>query len=148
MNTTWIYILIIAGGILQACGAPMNGQLGHSLTNKWMANAVSFAIITAFFLCMSLILPKPLPTVGGILSMPWWAPIGGLVGAVQVYAGLAYVNRVGAGPFMGFTVTAALITSIVIDHFGWFHMQAHPVNMGRTIGGALLVCGITLIAKF
>ena len=148
MNTAWIYPFIILGGILQACGAPMNGQLGHSLTNKWVANAVSFGIITAFFLCMSLILPRPLPTAQGILSMPWWAPIGGLVGAVQVYAGLAYVNRVGAGPFMGFTVTAALITSIVIDHFGWFHMQAHPVNIWRVIGGALLISGITLIAKF
>ena len=91
MNTAWIYPFIILGGILQACSAPMNGQLGQSLTNKWMANAVSFAIITAFFLCMSLVLPRPLPTAQGILSMPWWAPVGGLVGAVQVYAGLVKV---------------------------------------------------------
>ncbi len=126
----------------------MNGQLGHSLTNKWMANAVSFAIITAFFICMSLILPKPLPTIEGIQSMPWWAPIGGLVGAVQVYAGLAFVNKVGAGPFMGLTVTAALITSIAIDHFGLFRMEPHPANIWRMIGAAMLVGGITLIAKF
>jgi bacterial/archaeal transporter family-2 protein len=48
MNAAWIYPFIILGGILQACGAPMNGQLSQSLTNKWMANAVSFAIITAY----------------------------------------------------------------------------------------------------
>lgn len=148
MNTAWIYPFIILGGILQACGAPMNGQLGQSLTNKWLASTVSFGIITAFFLCMFLILPKPLPTAQGILSMPWWAPIGGLVGAVQVYAGLSFVNKVGAGPFMGFTVTAALITSIVIDHFGLFRMDVHPLNIGRILGGLLLVGGITLIAKF
>lgn len=148
MNTAWIYPFIILGGIMQACGAPMNGQLGHSLTNKWMASAISFAIITAFFICMSLVMPKPLPTTEGILSMPWWAPIGGLVGAVQVYAGLAFVNKVGAGPFMGLTVTAALVTSIVIDHFGLFRMEVHPANIWRIIGAGMLVGGITLIAKF
>jgi transporter family-2 protein len=74
--------------------------------------------------------------------------VGGLVGAVQVYAGLTLVNRVGAGPFVSFTVTAALITSLLIDHFGWFRMQPHPLNAGRIAGGLLLAGGVTLIAKF
>jgi transporter family-2 protein len=74
--------------------------------------------------------------------------IGGLVGAVQVYVGLTLVNKVGAGPFMGFTVTAALITSLVIDHFGWFRMKPHPLNVWRTIGGLQLVAGVSLIARF
>jgi transporter family-2 protein len=51
--------------------------------------------------------------------MPWWAVIGGLVGAVQVYAGLTLGHKTGAGPFVGFTVSAALITSLAIDHFGY-----------------------------
>jgi transporter family-2 protein len=79
--------------------------------------------------------------------MPWWAPLGGLIGAVQVYAGLTLVNRVGAGPFVSFTVTAALLSSLVIDHFGWFRMDVHPLNAGRMIGAALLLGGITFIAK-
>jgi bacterial/archaeal transporter family-2 protein len=74
------------------------------------------------------------------------APLGGLVGAVQVYAGLILVNRVGAGPFMGFTVTAALVTSLVIDHCGWFHMPVHPANTWRIVGGLLMTAGIVLIA--
>jgi uncharacterized membrane protein YdcZ (DUF606 family) len=84
----------------------------------------------------------------GLGRITWWAVVGGLVGAVQVYAGLTLVNKVGAGPFVGFTVTAALITSLLIDHFGWFRMQPHPLNVGRIIGGVLLVGGISLIAKF
>ena len=136
MNAAWIIPLIIIGGALQSCGAAMNGQL------------FSFALITFFFLSASLIMPHPLPTQRQLEEMPWWAVVGGLVGAVQVYAGLTLVNKIGAGPFVGFTVSAALITSLVIDHFGWFRMQPHPLNAGRMIGGALLVGGITLIAKF
>jgi transporter family-2 protein len=83
-----------------------------------------------------------LPTQKDFAKMPWWAVVGGLVGAVQVYAGLTLVDKVGAVPFVGFTVTAALITSLLIDYFGWLRMQPHPLNAGRAIGG------ISLIAKF
>ena len=70
------------------------------------------------------------------------------MGAVQVYAGLALVTKVGAGPFVGLTVTAALIMSLMVDHFGWFRMEYHPLNLWRVLGGLLLVAGVTLIAKF
>ena len=80
--------------------------------------------------------------------MPWWAAIGGLVGALQVYMGLTQVNKVGAGPFMGFTVTASVIASILIDHFGLFRMEVHPLNWLRGLGAALLIGGVALIAKY
>ena len=80
--------------------------------------------------------------------MPWWAPLGGLVGAVQVYAGLTLVNKVGAGPFVGINVTAALITSLVVDHFGFFHMEVHAMNIWRVLGALLMAGGIGLIARF
>jgi bacterial/archaeal transporter family-2 protein len=148
MKTGWIYPFIILGGVLQTCGAAMNGQLYASLLNRWLASAVSFALITAFFICLYAMFPTPVPTIQGLSSMPWWAPIGGLVGAVQVYAGLTLVHKVGAGSFVGFTVTAALIASLVIDHFGLLHMPIHTINPWRILGTALMVGGIALIAKF
>jgi transporter family-2 protein len=126
----------------------MNGQLNKSIVNPWLASAVSAAPILFFFIVAFLIMPHPLPTSQDLASMPWWAVIGGLVGAVQVYAGLTLVTKVGAGPFVGLTVTAALIMSLVIDHFGWFRMAYHPLNIWRIVGGLLLVGGVTLIAKF
>ncbi len=69
------------------------------------------------------------------------------VGSVQVYAGLTQVNKIDAEPFMGFTVTAALIASLAIDHCGWFRMNHHPLNIWRALGGLLFVGGVTLIAK-
>ena len=38
--------------------------------------------------------------------MPWWAPLGGLVGALAVVAGLLFVDKIGAGAFAGLTITA------------------------------------------
>lgn len=148
MNAGWIIPFIILGGALQSCGAAMNGQLNKSLVNPWLASAVSFALITFFFTGAFFIMPHPLPTSKDLAFMPWWAVIGGLVGAVQVYAGLTLVNKTGAGPFVGFTVTAALVTSLAIDHFGWFRMQQHSLSIWRAVGGLLLVGGVTLIARF
>ncbi len=148
MKTGWIYPFIILGGALQTCGAAMNAQLFNSLENKWLATVVSFAVITAFFVCLFAMFPSPIPGAGNLASMPWWAPLGGLVGAVQVYAGLTLVHKVGAGPFVSFTITAALIMSLLLDHFGWFHMPVHAISPGRIAGAFLMVGGISLIAKF
>jgi Bacterial regulatory protein, Fis family/Putative inner membrane exporter, YdcZ len=63
-------------------------QNADAVADDLPASAVSFALITAFFGVMFALFPNPLPTQAGIAKTPWWAVIGGLVGAVQVYAGL------------------------------------------------------------
>jgi transporter family-2 protein len=45
-------------------------------------------------------------------------------------------------------MTAALAASIVVDHFGLFHMPVHPANIWRVLGALLMAGGIALIAKF
>jgi transporter family-2 protein len=147
MNATWIFPFIILGGVLQTCGAAMNAQLFQSLENKWLASAISFTLIMAFFVAAFVMFPHPLPNAAALAKMPWWAPLGGLVGAVQVYAGLTLVQKVGAGPFVGITVTAALVMSLVVDHYGWFHMPIHAISSWRVVGAALMIGGVSLIAR-
>lgn len=148
MNAGWIIPFIILGGALQTCGAAMNGQLNKYMVNPYLAATVSFAVITFFFLAIFFALPYPLPTVNDLKALPWWAVFGGLVGAVQVFAGLMLVGRVGAGAFMGLTVSSALIASLVVDHFGWFRMNVHTLTPLRALGGLLLIGGVTLISRF
>jgi transporter family-2 protein len=58
------------------------------------------------------------------------------------------LNKVGAGPFAGLTITANILMCLVIDKFGWFGMDIHPLNGWRMLGAALMVAGIALIARF
>ena len=147
MNASWIIPFIILGGALQTCGAAMNGQLNKSLANPFLASAVSFLIITFFFMALFFAMPHPLPAAQSLREMPWWAVFGGLVGAVQVYAGLSFVHKVGTGNFMALTVSAALIASLLVDHFGWFRMDVQPVNLTKLTGAVLLVGGVVLITR-
>ena len=59
-----------------------------------------------------------------------------------------FVNKVGAGPFAGLTITANILMSLAIDHFGWFGMTVRPMGGWRVLGAALMVGGIALVARF
>jgi transporter family-2 protein len=144
----WLYPLIIVAGALQAWGPPMNGALRNALTNPWLASLVSFLPIVALLACVCLCQPRPMPTAEGVAAMPWWAPLGGLVGALAVVAGLLFVNQVGAGAFAGLTITANIVMSLVIDKYGWFGMEVHPLGSARILGAALMIGGVTLISRF
>ncbi len=148
ISATWLYPIIIFAGALQAWGPPMNGALRNALTNPWLASTVSFLPIVAFLGVLFVCLPRPLPTIEGVAAMPWWAPLGGLVGAFAVVVGLLFVGKVGAGTFAGLTITANILMSLAIDRFGWFGMDVHPLNGWRMLGAALMVGGIGLIARF
>jgi transporter family-2 protein len=147
-GAAWVYPLILVAGALQAWGPPMNGALRGALTNPWLASLVSFLPIVAFLAVVVLCQPRPMPTAEGVAAMPWWAPLGGLVGAFAVVAGLVFVNQVGAGTLAGLTITANILMSLVIDKYGWFGMEVHPLGVGRVIGAVLMVAGIALISKF
>lgn len=143
-----LYPIILVAGALQAWGPPINGVLRNSLTNPWLASLISFLPVVALLAVLVMCLPRPVPTVEGISTMPWWAPLGGLIGAFAVIAGLLFVDKVGAGTFAGLTITVNILMSLAIDHFGWFGLTVHPLNGWRVLGAVLLVGGVTLVSKF
>ena len=148
MNALLLYPLVIVAGALQAMGNCMNAQLRNSLVNPWLASIISFGLILAFFIVAFAVNPKPLPSLESIYAMPWWAPIGGLAGAVAVYVGLTMIDKIGAGPLNGLIITANIIASVAIDHYGFLNMPVHPISAGRIVGTLLMVGGIVLIARF
>ena len=148
ISAAWIYPIIVVGGVLQAWGPPMNGALRSGLSNPWLASIVSFVPIVAILLVVFFCLPRPLPTAESVAGMPWWAPLGGLLGAGAVVAGLLFVDKVGAGAYAGLTITANILMSLAIDNFGLFGMEVHTLSVWRALGGVLLVAGVTLVAVF
>jgi transporter family-2 protein len=147
IGAAWLYPIILIAGALQAWGPPMNNALRSSLENPWLASLVSFLPIVALLGCILICLPHPVPSQKGLAEMPRWAPLGGLVGAFAVIAGLLFVGKVGAGAFAGLTITANILMSLA-DRFGLFGMEVHELSIGRMAGAALMIAGIALISKF
>ena len=143
-----LFPFILLAGALQAAGAVMSAQLKDSLNNPRLASAIAFALNAFFFVSLFAVRPQPLPTAEGVAAMPWWAPLSGLVGAVAVVAGLLFIGQLGAGTVNGLIICANLVASLAIDHFGWLGAPAHPINLARVGGAALMIAGVTLISKF
>lgn len=148
MNAAWMFPFIALAGVLQAMGAAMNGALSKSLVNPWLATALSFLLVLFVAIALFACMPKPLPSIGDVNAMPWWAPLGGVAGAVAVFAGLLLIQKLGAGPVNGVTISANLIASLAIDHFALFGIAQHAMNPWRLAGAVLMIAGVTLIAKF
>ncbi len=148
MNPAWFAPFIILAGALQAFGAVMSAQLRISLSNPWLALSVLFALNFFFFTALFLVWPRPLPTLDGVSTMPWWAPLAGLMGAVAVFAGLAFIDKLGAGMVNGLIITANLATSLLIDHFGLLSAPTHGLNAWRVMRAFLMAAGVFLISKF
>ncbi len=126
----------------------MNNALKKALINPWLGSLISFLPIVALLGVMWMYLARPMPTAESVSQMPWWAPLGGLVGAFPVVAGLVFVGKVGAAAFAGLTITSNILMSLVIDKFGLFGMETHASSVGRMAGAAVMVAGIVLISYF
>lgn len=146
MSGKLLYPFILVAGALQAIGVVWNGQLRGALINPWLAATVSFLPVVFVFAFVFLLRPSPLPTRQGVAGVRWWMPLAGLTGAVAVFCGLLFVDKVGAGAFNGLLITANLLTSIALDHFGWVGMKQVRAGPQRLLGAALMVGGIVLIS--
>jgi bacterial/archaeal transporter family-2 protein len=142
-----LYPFILVAGALQAIGNAMNAQLRGKLVNPWLAATVSFLPIVFVFTTLFFTMPTPLPNLASLSKMPWYAPLGGVAGAVAVFGGLAFIDKVGAGPFNGLTLTANILTSLAMDAFGLFGLQASGFKPMAWLGGLLMAVGVTFIAR-
>lgn len=147
MNAASLYPFIIAAGALQALGNSMNARLRIALVNPWLAATCSFIPIVLVFATLFLVMPTPLPTLETLAAMPWYAPLGGVAGAVAVFGGLVLVDKIGAGPFNGLTITANIVTSLALDSLGLFGLKPGGSKAMPWLGGLLMVVGIVLIAR-
>ena len=143
-----IYPFLIFAGVLNAVQTGMNAQLNKSLGKPILAAPIVYIV---GLLTMLLVWPFLGGKLGGYAKLaqtPWWAYLGGVGGAVFIYAMLATAQKVGAGVFTGLTVTATLITSVALDHFGALGVDKHPANPMRLVALAMMLAGIGLLARF
>jgi transporter family-2 protein len=77
-----------------------------------------------------------------------WAWVGGLISIASSMAGLLLAQKMGSGIFTGTSLTAALVTSVMLDRFGPVGFKQHTASPARMAGCALMVVGVWLISGF
>ena len=144
------YVIAVIAGILNMLQSGTNATLHDKLKVGPVVPAiVVYAGGIVGVLAASPFLAKGTGTLAtNAGSVPWWGWTGGLLGAVYVVATLTLAKNMGAGAFTAITLTAAIATSLVLDHFGLLGFEVRSLSTLRVLGGVLMIGGVALIARF
>jgi len=136
---------VVAGSFLPL-QAGVNARLAHFVGGPVRASMISFVVgAAALFLVVVLFYRSSGNRAG---AAPWWAWVGGLLGAFYVTATVVVPVRIGAAAFFGILVAAQLVTSVLVDQFGWVGFPQREVSPLRLVGVGLLVAGALLVRLF
>ncbi len=144
-----LYLLFaFAAGAVLPFQVGVNARLAHVVHGPIRAAFVSFVVGTIALLVLSALVWRPLPSSGRLAGAPWWARIGGLLGAFYVAGSIVTGSRLGAVTLIAAVVAGQSLASILVDQFGWVGFREHHVSPGRIVGMGLVLAGAALVRIF
>jgi bacterial/archaeal transporter family-2 protein len=139
-------LLGVGAGALVGLQAPINSRLGKTV-GTIQAATFSFLVGTVALVLLASFWQGGLGNLSRVGQAPWWALIGGLLGAVYVSVALVAVRTLGASGLTAVVITGQLAISIVIDRFGLLGIAKQHIGASRIIGLALLIAGFLLVVR-
>lgn len=146
MSRVVAVLLTAAAGSLVALQAPINSRLGKTV-GTFPAAAVSFTVGLLVLLVVPLVASSGLDSLRHLGGVPWWALLGGLLGAAYVARVLVTVRTLNAGGVTAATIAGQGTAAVVIDQLGLVGVARHPITAARLVGVAMLGVGVLLIVR-
>jgi transporter family-2 protein len=146
VSRTLALLLAIAAGCFVGLQAPVNARLGRQV-GSLQAAGVSFLIGTVVLLLVAGLSSGGLPSVASASRAPWWALIGGVLGAFYVTVALLTVRTLGLSALTAVVVSGQLTIAVVVDRFGLLGISKQHIGAPRIVGLVLLVLGVVLVVR-
>jgi transporter family-2 protein len=145
----WIWIVVGAiGGMAIAMQALINWRLSAAAGHPLVAATISFAIGLVSLLGVLVAQPATTLRQHNLGSAPWWAWIGGALGAFYIVMSIYLIPRIGTAALLSAVVLGQVAFSLIADHFGFFGVNQHPVTAPRLAGAVLVIAGVALVRLF
>jgi transporter family-2 protein len=136
----------LGAGCLVGMQAPINSRLGRAVGSV-QAASFSFLVGTVALLLIAAFVHGGLGSLGHAGRAPWWAFVGGLLGAVYVTVALIAVRTLGASGLTAVVIAAQLAISVAIDRFGLLGIARQSISAHRILGLVLLAAGVVLVVR-
>ncbi|MFU8765107.1 MAG: DMT family transporter [Haliea sp.] len=136
--------------LIGACGttqAGLNARLRLALYSPIQAAFISFVTGTLLLGALTLISGEPWPTRAALAALPWWAWLGGLLGAFNVAMSVYLAPRLGALSLAISIVCGQVLASMLLDHNGWLGYPRIELSGQRLLGAVLIIAGVCLVAR-
>lgn len=143
MTTAWVILIAVVAGVAVA----LQGQFMGSM-NRVVGTIVSvFITYGVGGLLAALLFSLKRESLAGMRRVPWYVWGSGALGLVIV-AGIGYAApRIGLSRTLVLTVTAQLVTAVLVDQFGLLGATPRSIDAARLAGLALTVTGAWLVVR-
>jgi transporter family-2 protein len=146
MAFAFLVLAFVAGSALPV-QAGLNAQLATFVGGPIRASMISFGIGTLVLFVLSLLVTRGVINTSRLGQVPWWAWLGGAVGAGYVASTVAAAPRLGALNLFAAVIFGQLVCSVLLDHYGVLYRE-QQLTGGRIAGIVLLGAGVTLVRLF
>jgi bacterial/archaeal transporter family-2 protein len=150
LNNLSVYLLLpfsILVGFSFASQAGINAQLRLGLSNPIQAAFISFLVGTIILGIIAFIQGDSWFKPNALTTIPWWAWLGGFLGAFNVAMSIFLAPKLGALVLAVSIVCGQVIASLALDQHGWLGYPKIDISFNRVLGALFLIIGMILVAK-
>lgn len=138
-----VVLVVFCAGLGFAVQAPINASLGRAIGSGVAAAAVSFGVGFAALLALTLVTGQGTAILRAAVAPPVLL-VGGLLGAVTVWAMLWSVPMVGLLTAFAALLLGQLVATLVLDHLGAFALPVQEITPTRILAVILVISGMVL----
>ncbi len=144
----YLIILVIGmAGIGLAVQAATNARMGEVVQAPILSALINFAVGGAALAMVVTLGTFGRGTLSTLDTAPWWAWIGGILGALWVTIAIVAVPKIGTAASLTAVVFGQLIGTLVLDTFGLLGVPRIPLSPWRILGVVLLLAGVLLMQR-
>jgi bacterial/archaeal transporter family-2 protein len=144
MSSVSYAIWAFAAGALIPLMALLNAGIARTTGGQIQATIILFAVGLMASLLLALIMTVRLPDLHTLLRIAPHQYAGGLIVGFYVLSITFLAPRFGIGNAILFAVTAQLMTSALMDHFGLAGAALRPLTMMRAVGLLIVIIGVVI----
>lgn len=148
MNNLGQTAIVIIVGLIGGLAVGIQGPLSGAISAKLGPVSASFIIHLGGLLVSGLLLLA----LGGENIKEWQSVpvpylLAGILGLILYLTFNYTLPRIGAANAIALLVAAQSTLAMLIDHFGWFGVAQHSIDLTRMAGVVLLIGGAFLISR-
>jgi len=142
LQLTSSYVFLI--GLFMPIQAAANAELSKYLPHPIWSAFVSLLCSASLLIPLILILKPELPNWSIFNQTPWWALIGGFIGAIYVSSAILVAPEIGFVAFMMLIIFGQLTGSALIDHYGLLNAVQKELTVTRVAGTCVVMIGVLI----
>ena len=132
------YFVSVFTGVILAIMVSLNGGVSNAAGNY--ASSIIIHFIGLIGIILVLIFTKS--KIKNLKGIPFYMFSGGLIGVLTVLFTNASSSVLGVSLTVSLTLLGQLVTSLVIDNFGYFNMPIVKFDKRKILGLVIIITGI------